>query len=134
MSKGYILGTVNKRTGKDFSLNPDPKVHLDYQSALTEAKRLLTSNSINNTRKIVILNKLNNRIKELGYTINVSEDVVSYLGEVGYDSKYGARPLNRAIQKYIEDEICEAILNETVVKGQVINISIEESTKKIIVS
>lgn len=80
------------------------------------------------------LNKLNNRIKELGYTINVSEDVVSYLGEVGYDSKYGARPLNRAIQKYIEDEICEAILNETVVKGQVINISIEESTKKIIVS
>lgn len=80
------------------------------------------------------LNKLNNRIKELGYTINVSEDVVSYLGEVGYDSKYGARPLNRAIQKYIEDEICEAILNETVVKGQVINISIEEETNKIIVS
>lgn len=56
MSKGYILGTVNKRTGKDFSLNPDPKIHLDYQSALTEAKRLLTSNSINNTRKVVILN------------------------------------------------------------------------------
>lgn len=80
------------------------------------------------------LNKLNNRIEELGYTINVSEDVVSYLGEVGYDSKYGARPLNRAIQKYIEDEICEAILNETVVKGQVINISIEEETNKIIVS
>lgn len=56
MSKGYILGTVNKRTGKDFSLNPDPKIHSDYQAALTEAKRLLTSNSINNTRKVVILN------------------------------------------------------------------------------
>lgn len=56
MSKGYILGTVNKKTGKDFSLNPDPKVHLDYQSALTEAKRLLTSNSINASRKVVILN------------------------------------------------------------------------------
>jgi ATP-dependent Clp protease ATP-binding subunit ClpC len=77
------------------------------------------------------LDKLNNRIKELGYTMNVSDDVVAYLGEVGYDSKYGARPLNRAIQKYIEDEICEAILNETVSKGQILNISIDNETKKI---
>jgi hypothetical protein len=56
------------------------------------------------------LKKLITRVKELGYTVKIMKSTKDFLSEAGYDEEYGARPLNRAIQKFIEDPISEEIL------------------------
>ncbi len=53
------------------------------------------------------------RIKAQGYDVEVTEAMKDFLADKGYDPKYGARPLRRAIQEYIEDALCEQILNDT---------------------
>jgi ATP-dependent Clp protease ATP-binding subunit ClpC len=56
------------------------------------------------------LAKVFERIRNLGYKVQLSEKAKDFLAEKGYDSQYGARPLNRAIQKYLEDLVAEEIL------------------------
>ena len=70
-------------------------------------------------RKIVDIEllKLIDRINKLGYSIEISGPARDYITEKGYDSKYGARPLNRAIQKYIEDLVAENVVNNSIVEG-----------------
>ena len=70
-------------------------------------------------RKIVDIEllKLIDRITKLGYSIEISGPARDYITEKGYDSKYGARPLNRAIQKYIEDLVAENVVNNSIVEG-----------------
>jgi ATP-dependent Clp protease ATP-binding subunit ClpC len=60
------------------------------------------------------------RITDLGYTIELSEKAKDFLSEKGYDKQYGARPLNRAIQKYLEDALAEEILKGELSEGDVI--------------
>ena len=81
-------------------------------------------------RKIVDIEllKLIDRINKLGYSIEISGPARDYITEKGYDSKYGARPLNRAIQKYIEDLVAENIVNNSIVEGN--KILIEKSKKE----
>ncbi|MFY0627045.1 MAG: ATP-dependent Clp protease ATP-binding subunit [Reichenbachiella sp.] len=66
----------------------------------------------------ISLDKLLERIIELGYNIELSEAAKDFLSEKGYDPQYGARPLNRAIQKYLEDPIAEVILGDSVQEGE----------------
>jgi ATP-dependent Clp protease ATP-binding subunit ClpC len=75
-------------------------------------------------RKIVELplNELRERMMEMGYNIKISTKMRDHLVEVGYDEKYGARPLNRAIQKYVEDPIAERKLEGDVKEGDTIKI------------
>jgi len=68
----------------------------------------------------ISLTKLFSRITDLGYKIELSESAKDYLSEKGYDRQYGARPLNRAIQKYLEDAIAEEILKGELSEGDVI--------------
>ena len=63
--------------------------------------------------------------------LNISEDVKDFILEKGYDDKYGARPLRRTIQKYIEDEIAEYYLQNNFGNGS--NISIELKENKIVI-
>jgi len=63
------------------------------------------------------------RVKEMGYTLKIEETLKEYLIEKGYDEKYGARPLNRAIQKYVEDPISEKVLEGELGIGDTITIS-----------
>lgn len=58
------------------------------------------------------LRPLLRRIKEMGYTLELSEDTIRKIATEGYDVQYGARPLRRAIQRIIEDPICEMLLSE----------------------
>ena len=58
------------------------------------------------------LRPLRNRIYELGYTFQITDEAKLLLGKKGYDAQYGARPLRRALQTHIEDAICELILGE----------------------
>ncbi len=63
------------------------------------------------------LGKLFNRIMALGYTVELTDKAREFLAEKGYDQQFGARPLNRAIQKYVEDPVAEEILKGDVEQG-----------------
>ena len=68
------------------------------------------------------LNKLLDRVNELGYLVKISKKAKDFLCEKGYDIKYGARPLKRTIQKYIEDLIASEILNSKINPGDIISL------------
>lgn len=78
----------------------------------------------NAIRKIVTmhLDKLEVRLKDKGYTIDVDQKAVNLLGELGFDPQYGARPVRRVIQERIEDEIAEHILKGIFDEGDCIRI------------
>ena len=83
-------------------------------------------------RKIVDieLNDLITRIVKLGYHITITEKAKDFLSEKGFDSKYGARPLNRAIQKHVEDLIAEHVVNNSIKEGdEIIVTQNEEGTQ-----
>ena len=86
---------------------------------------------------LIILNeiaKLKDRMAEVGYKIKVNKSAVDFVAKEGYDEAYGARPLNRAIQRYIEDPMADAILNGSYSEGDLIKISYDRKTKKIILN
>lgn len=68
----------------------------------------------------ISLNKLFKRVTDLGYSIDLTEKAKDFIAEKGYDQQYGARPLNRAIQKYLEDALAEEILKGELSDGDVI--------------
>lgn len=65
----------------------------------------------------ISLGKLFHRIKLLGYDVELTEAAKDFLSEKGFDKQYGARPLNRAIQKYLEDPVAEELLKGEVQEG-----------------
>ena len=67
------------------------------------------------------------RLKDIGYEITITQSLKDYLFEQGYDEEYGARPLKRAIQKYIEDRITDAIINEEVKVGDRISLRYDKN-------
>ncbi|NRR90740.1 ATP-dependent Clp protease ATP-binding subunit [Winogradskyella undariae] len=64
--------------------------------------------------------KLIDRIKGLGYELQLTDKAKDYIAEKGFDKQYGARPLNRAIQKYVEDALAEEIINSKLHEGDTI--------------
>ncbi|MEC7264380.1 MAG: ATP-dependent Clp protease ATP-binding subunit [Bacteroidota bacterium] len=72
------------------------------------------------------LNKLYGRIKEIGYDLKLSDKAKDYIAEKGFDKQYGARPLKRAIQKYIEDTLAEEIVNSKLEEGDSIFMDLDE--------
>ncbi|MEQ8811443.1 MAG: ATP-dependent Clp protease ATP-binding subunit, partial [Imperialibacter sp.] len=68
----------------------------------------------------ITLGKLFKRITDLGYQVELTEKAKDFLSDKGYDPQYGARPLNRAIQKYLEDPVAEEILRGEIEEGDVI--------------
>ncbi len=72
------------------------------------------------------LKKLFTRIKDLGYDIELTSEAVDFIAEKGFDKDYGARPLKRAIQKYIEDPMAEEIINGNLKEGDAIIVSLNE--------
>ncbi|MEX2347903.1 MAG: ATP-dependent Clp protease ATP-binding subunit [Balneolaceae bacterium] len=67
------------------------------------------------------------RIKELGFTVEVTKAAKEFITDKGFDQKYGARPLRRAIQKYIEDPLAEELLENKHNDGSVIKIKMNKS-------
>lgn len=64
------------------------------------------------------------RIAELGYHLKLSKKARSFIAEKGFDKQYGARPLKRAIQKYVEDAIAEEIIKSNIQEGDSITMDI----------
>ena len=70
------------------------------------------------------LEKLLDRISELGYKLKLSKKARNFIAEKGFDKQYGARPLKRAIQKYVEDAIAEEIIKSNIQEGDSITMDI----------
>jgi ATP-dependent Clp protease ATP-binding subunit ClpC len=73
------------------------------------------------------LQNLYKRIQDMGYRIEVSEKAKDFIVEKGWDSQFGARPLKRAIQKYIEDALAEEIIKSKLHSGDLILIDYEDN-------
>ncbi|NOX48114.1 MAG: ATP-dependent Clp protease ATP-binding subunit [Chlorobi bacterium] len=77
------------------------------------------------------LKHLFKRVIELGYKIEVTEDAKDFIVEKGWDEQYGARPLKRAIQKYIEDNLAEEIIRSNLSDGSEIIVDYEEGGEEL---
>lgn len=77
------------------------------------------------------LAKLFKRINGLGYNLSLSEAAKDYIADKGFDKQYGARPLNRAIQKYIEDALAEAIVNSELKEGDSIFMDLDKKSDEL---
>jgi len=77
--------------------------------------------------------KLYGRINSLGYQVELTDKAKDFICEKGYDEKYGARPLKRAIQKFIEDPLAEEIIKSNLKEGDSIKLDLEDAAEKLVV-
>ncbi len=77
------------------------------------------------------LDGLYKRVNELGYNIKMSTAAKDFIAEKGYDVQFGARPLKRAIQKYLEDEMAEVIIKASISEGDTISVGFDKAKQKI---
>ncbi|AEH02449.1 ATP-dependent Clp protease ATP-binding subunit [Lacinutrix sp. 5H-3-7-4] len=77
------------------------------------------------------LDKLLIRIKGLGYTLQLTDTAKNYIADKGFDKQYGARPLKRAIQKYVEDALAEEIITSSITDGDIIKMDLDDKTDEI---
>jgi ATP-dependent Clp protease ATP-binding subunit ClpC len=84
-------------------------------------------------RKIIDIEMkgLYQRVESLGYKLELSEQAKDFIASKGFDVQYGARPLKRAIQKYLEDEMAEVIIQASISEGDVIKVEYDESNQKL---
>ena len=85
--------------------------------------------------KIIYLevDNLEKRIGDMNFKLKISKDAIEFLAEQGYDETYGARPLARAVQHYIEDPVADEILNGNIKEGETINITFDKTLNEIII-
>ena len=76
----------------------------------------------------------NKRLQDLGYTLNLTDGAKTFISERGYDAQYGARPLKRAIQKYLEDNLAEMIINDDIPAGSTINVDVNSENNNVAIS
>jgi ATP-dependent Clp protease ATP-binding subunit ClpC len=79
------------------------------------------------------LGKLYDRIDGLGYQLKLSKNAKDFIADKGFDKQYGARPLKRAIQKYIEDVLAEEIINTKLKEGDSIKMDLNKKTNEIVI-
>jgi len=79
----------------------------------------------------IVLKDVYARLEQLGYKVTLTKAAKDFLVEKGYDPKFGARPLHRAIQKYVEDPLAEEILNTKPKEGDVFNVDYDKKESKL---
>ena len=80
------------------------------------------------------LDALKKRVVALGYDLEITDAAADFIAERGYDEKYGARPLKRAIQKYLEDPFAEEIINSDVSEGDLLRADVEKDATELAIS
>ena len=114
--KEHARSIVQKALSKQFSpefLNRLDEIITFDQLDLNAIKRIID----------IELRGLYKRISDLGFTIELSDEAKEFVATKGYDVQFGARPLKRAIQNYIEDGVCERIVNGDIATGGTIRIT-----------
>jgi ATP-dependent Clp protease ATP-binding subunit ClpC len=132
---------------KSKSENPDDLMKSTIQSAL---KKAFSPEFLNRLDDVIVFNslqredihriidislgKLFNRVTNLGYKVELTEKAKDFLSEKGYDQQYGARPLNRAIQKYLEDPVAEEILKGDLREGDTLMADYTEGSETLVIT
>ncbi len=132
---------------KSKSENPDEQMKSTIQSALRKA---FSPEFLNRLDDVIVFNslqredihriidislgKLFNRVTNLGYQVELTEKAKDFLSEKGYDQQYGARPLNRAIQKYLEDPVAEEILKGDLREGDTLMADHEDGAETLVIT
>lgn len=80
----------------------------------------------------ILMKGVTKRLNNLGFSLELAEDAKDFIAEKGYDQQFGARPLHRAIQKYLEDPLAEEILNMNIKSGDVLMANLDKEAGKII--
>ena len=141
-----MTSNVGARKLQDFGTGAgyNTQSKLQMQEKLTSEviqsslKKSFSPEFLNRLDDIVVFNKLSKEnikkmvdlslkdliesVNEMGYTIKITPNMKNHLAEVGYDEKYGARPLTRAVQRYIEDPVAERMLLGGVEEGDTIKV------------
>jgi ATP-dependent Clp protease ATP-binding subunit ClpC len=81
----------------------------------------------------ITLQDLYKRMMSMGFALTLSEEAKDFVAEKGFDPQFGARPLHRAIQKYIEDPLAEFILNENPAEGSHLEANLDEEKKELVI-
>src|SRR5690554_5043027 len=79
------------------------------------------------------LKTLFSRIEGLGYSVQLTEAAKKHIAEKGFDSNFGARPLKRAIQKFLEDPIAEEILKGELIEGSILKVDYDKTKEEVVV-
>src|SRR5215467_15991874 len=79
----------------------------------------------------ILMKGVMKRLSNLGFSLELTEDAKTFLAEKGYDVQFGARPLHRAIQKYLEDPLAEEILNMHIKAGDVMIADLDKENSKL---
>ena len=122
--KEYARSIIQKSLSKQFSpefLNRLDEIITFDQLDLEAIKRIVE----------IELHGLYKRISELGYQLQLTEKAKEFVAKKGYDVQFGARPLKRAIQNYVEDGLSERILGNEVKEGDTILVSVTEDGKSL---
>ena len=125
--KQHARDIVQKALSKQFSpefLNRLDEIITFDQLDIEAIKRIID----------VELKSLYARIEQIGYRINLTDEAKAFVASKGYDVQFGARPLKRAIQNYIEDGISDIIVNGGLPLGSVIHIALHENKNELVFS
>jgi ATP-dependent Clp protease ATP-binding subunit ClpC len=82
----------------------------------------------------IVMKGVYKRLTNMGYELEITADAKAFIADKGYDSQFGARPLHRAIQKYLEDPLAEEILNMNIKQGDILLADLDKENQKIIFS
>ncbi|HKX87142.1 MAG TPA: ATP-dependent Clp protease ATP-binding subunit [Flavobacterium sp.] len=77
------------------------------------------------------LKKLYGRVKDLGYDLRLSDEAKAFIADKGFDKQFGARPLKRAIQKYVEDALAEEIITSKIHEGDIIEMDLDSDAQEL---
>ena len=79
----------------------------------------------------ILMKSVMKRLINLGFSLELTEEAKTFLADKGYDQQFGARPLHRAIQKYLEDPLAEEILNMNVKAGDILIAGVDAEQSKL---
>ena len=125
--KEYARGIIQKSLSKQFSpefLNRLDEIITFDQLDLVAIKKIID----------IELAGLFGRVHALGFNLSISDEAKEFVATKGYDVQFGARPLKRAVQNYIEDKLCEMIINGNLEQGQTIMIERAEGKDDVVLN
>lgn len=127
INSDYARSIIEKALRKQFApefLNRLDEIVTFDQLSLESIKQIVD----------IEMKDLYERVAELGYKLKMSDKAKEFIAERGYDVQYGARPLKRAVQQYVEDELCNLLLDGRLRQGSVIKVGKPKTAEKLVFS
>lgn len=122
--KGHSRSVIQKALNKTFSpefLNRIDEI-VTFDTLDDQALRTITDLEVN---------KLIDRLSSIDIKVSIDEEARKFIGRKGYDPQFGARPLKRAVQTYLEDELSEILIEDPLTEGQAILVSYDKDNDKL---